>query len=187
MHRLDKETSGVLVVAKNDFAHEHLTQQFKDRTTHRIYYAVVFGKPKTPLGRITSHLARHPTHRKKYASIPNATEDQGKWAATNYEVLKSSRGLSLVRLKLETGRTHQIRVHLSEQGCPIVGDELYGADRKIKSLESKSVQSQVKDLRRFLLHAAELGFTHPRRHEWMEFSTDWPLEDKMLLNDWGLV
>ena len=188
VHRLDKETSGILVVAKNDRAHENLTQQFKDRTTHRIYYAVCIATPNPAKGVIESYLARHPHDRKKYATVVGRDADGsvGKWAITNYEVLKSNSGLSYCKLKLETGRTHQIRVHLSEKRSPIAGDILYGADKKIKSIPSKHVQEQVRNLNRFLLHAAELGFNHPTTNKPMSFSKDWPEEIRPLLSAWGL-
>ena len=188
VHRLDKETSGILVVAKNDRAHESLTQQFKERTIHRIYYAVCISTPNPAKGVIESYLARHPHDRKKYATVVGRDADGsvGKWAVTNYEVLKSNSGLSYCKLKLETGRTHQIRVHLSEKRSPIAGDALYGADRKIKSIPSARVQDEVRNLNRFLLHAAELGFTHPTSNQPMLFVQDWPLDVTPLLSAWGL-
>jgi 23S rRNA pseudouridine1911/1915/1917 synthase len=196
VHRLDKETSGILVVAKNDSAHEKLTQQFKERSIHRIYYAVCIGIPKPAKGSVQSYLARHPTDRKRYASIlggdrkiqtTKAPEPSiGKWAVTHYELLKTSSGLSYCKLKLETGRTHQIRVHLSEKGSPIAGDTLYGADKKTKSIEAKKVQADIKDLNRFLLHAAELGFTHPVTGKELFFTQEWPDEILALLKAWCL-
>jgi 23S rRNA pseudouridine1911/1915/1917 synthase len=196
VHRLDKETSGILVVAKNDQAHENLTRQFKARTIHRIYFCICMGVPRPPKGVIESYLARHPTDRKRYASlmtperkIQTTREPEptfGKWAVTHYETLKSHSGLSLCRLKLETGRTHQIRVHLSEKGTPIVGDTLYGADKKIKSIESQKLQAELKDLDRFLLHAAELGFAHPKTGQDLYFQQPWPADISALIQKWGL-
>ncbi|QDK39856.1 RluA family pseudouridine synthase [Bdellovibrio sp. NC01] len=197
VHRLDKETSGIIVVAKNDKAHESLTAQFKERSTHRIYFAVSIGTARTMSGTFRSFLARHPVDRKRYASIigddgyPLSDQEDpplsGKWAVTHYEVLNRKAGLSYLKLKLETGRTHQIRVHLSENSLPIAGDLLYGADRKIKSIEQKSIQEDLKNLPRFLLHAAELGFTHPRTGERLSFKKDWPEDILVLLKKWGLV
>ncbi|MGZ3770676.1 MAG: RluA family pseudouridine synthase [Bdellovibrio sp.] len=197
VHRLDKETSGIIVIAKNDRTHESLTTQFKERTTHRIYYAVCIGTAKNLHGTIKSFLARHPTDRKRYASIlgsdrkPLQDKDEppsiGKWAVTHYYVLARKGGLSYLKLKLETGRTHQIRVHLSECGLPIAGDTLYGADKKTKNIEAKSTQEDVKKLSRFLLHAAELGFTHPRTQERLTFKQGWPDDIKALLTKWGLA
>lgn len=196
VHRLDKETSGVLVIAKNDQAHEKLTQQFKERGIHRIYYAVCIGTPKPAQGGIQSYLARHPVDRKKYASVLSSDRkiqttkspepSFGKWAVTHYECLKTNSGLSYCKLKLETGRTHQIRVHLSEKGSPIAGDILYGADKKTKSIESKKTQSAIKALQRFLLHAAELGFIHPATGKELFFAQEWPEDILELLKSWGL-
>ncbi|MNL17969.1 Ribosomal large subunit pseudouridine synthase D [compost metagenome] len=154
------------------------------------------GTARTLTGTFKSFLARHPVDRKRYASVlgddrkPWTDLDNppeiGKWAVTHYEVLARKSGLSYLKLKLETGRTHQIRVHLSENGLPILGDNLYGADRKIKSLESKQTQEDARNLDRFLLHAAELGFTHPRTGERMFFSQDWPESLQVLIKKWGL-
>lgn len=197
VHRLDKETSGVIVIAKNDRTHEALTAQFKERSTHRIYYAVGIGTVKNLHGVIKSFLARHPIDRKKYASVlgrdKKPLQDKedppsiGKWAVTHYEVLSRKSGLSYLKLKLETGRTHQIRVHLSESGIPIAGDQLYGADKKVKNIEAKATQEDIRSLSRFLLHAAELGFTHPRTQERLVFKQDWPEDIQSLLKKWGLV
>ncbi len=196
VHRLDKETSGIIVVAKNDKAHESLTTQFKERSTHRIYYAVSIGTCRTLSGTIQSFLARHPQDRKRYASVLGTDRlplmDQenppeiGKWAVTHFEVLARKSGLSYLKLKLETGRTHQIRVHLSENNLPIAGDEQYGADRKIRTIEQRSVQEDLRGLTRFLLHAAELGFNHPRTQTRMLFKQDWPEEIQKLLTQWNL-
>lgn len=197
VHRLDKETSGIIVVAKNDKAHESLTAQFKERSTHRIYYAVSIGTSRNLNGTIKSFLARHPVDRKKYASVigddrrPIQDQDDppsvGKWAVTHYEALNRKSGLTYMKLKLETGRTHQIRVHLSENGLPIAGDTLYGADRKIKSVEQRQIQEDLRALPRFLLHAAELGFTHPRTQERMFFKQEWPEDILTLIKKWGLL
>ncbi|MNK95045.1 Ribosomal large subunit pseudouridine synthase D [compost metagenome] len=197
VHRLDKETSGIIVVAKNDKAHESLTLQFKERTTDRIYYAVCIGTARTLSGTVKSYLARHPVDRKRYASMLdtdgkiylNQEEPPafGKWAVTHFDVLKRQGGLSYLKLKLETGRTHQIRVHMADSGTPIAGDLTYGADKKIRSIESRHTQEDVKNLPRFLLHAAELGFTHPRTQERMFFQQDWPEEIQLLLKKWNLI
>ncbi|WII72724.1 RluA family pseudouridine synthase [Bdellovibrio sp. 22V] len=197
VHRLDKETSGVIVIAKNDKTHEALTAQFKERSTHRIYYAVCIGTARTLKGTFKSFLARHPIDRKRYASVlgddrkPLQDKDDppmiGKWAVTHYEVISRKSGLSYLKLKLETGRTHQIRVHLSENGLPIAGDVIYGADKKIKNVEARSTQEDIRNLPRFLLHAAELAFTHPRTQERMSFTQDWPSDIQLLIKKWGLT
>lgn len=196
VHRIDKETSGLLVVAKNDFTHEGLAQQFKAKTTHRVYYALACGTPATRSSKIQTYLARHPVHRKRYASIKDAAgqtirsvqiegPEVGKWAITNFEILASRGALHYIKLKLETGRTHQIRVHLSEMNIPIVGDELYGFQKKIKSIASAEIQNEMKHLNRFFLHAAELGFTHPRTQKELSFQCDWPKEELASLKRWG--
>lgn len=197
VHRLDKETTGILVVAKNDRAHESLMQQFKNRTTHRVYYAVCVGTARNLSGTFQSFLARHAVDRKKYASVmgsdhkclqdPESPPPIGKWAVTRYEVLSRKSGLSYIKLKLETGRTHQIRVHLSENGLPIAGDKLYGADKKIRRAEAKGTQEELRSLERFLLHAAELGFIHPTTQEEMLFKVDWPAADASKIKSWGLI
>lgn len=196
VHRLDKETSGIIVVAKNDKAHESLTHQFKERSIHRIYYAVAIGTARTLTGTIQSFLARHPVDRKRYASVlgedrrPLTDQNEppllGKWAVTHYEVLGRKSGLTYLKLKLETGRTHQIRVHLSENALPIAGDILYGADKKIRTIEQRGVQEDLKNLPRFLLHAAELGFAHPKTQQQMFFQQDWPEDILSLIKKWGL-
>ena len=185
VHRLDKDTSGVLVVAKNDLAHEHLASQFRNRTTHRIYFCVSIGRPKNIAGKIQSTLARHPKDRKKYSSQKN---EIGKIAITNYELLNSvESSISYLKLKLETGRTHQIRVHLSELGCPIAQDTMYGGSKKIKTIKNKHQQEILNRFPRLALHAAELGFVHPTKNEYMEFKVDWPDDLLPLIRELGLL
>jgi len=176
VHRLDKDTSGLLAIAKNDIAHEKLAQQFKNKTVLRHYWALVYGEPKAKKKTIESLLGRHPVHRKKFCS-----RDEGKRAVTHYEVLKSRAGISLVRCRLETGRTHQIRVHMSELGHPIVGDRLYGSSRPLQSL-SKALRANVESWNRIGLHAYELGFTHPKRDEFLKFFASWPDDLKELID-----
>lgn len=180
VHRLDKETSGLIVVAKNDRAHESLVSDFQNRNINRIYKAICFGAPQPPNGRCESHLGRHPADRKRFASQP-----EGKWAATNYKTIQSKHGLSLIELKLETGRTHQIRIHMSEKGNALVGDTLYGADKKIKGLSQESIKKDIKSLNRFLLHAEQLGFQHPTKKTWIDFKIGWPAQDLDLIKKWG--
>ena len=185
VHRIDKETSGLLVIAKNDSVHENLATQFKNKTTHRVYYALVDGNLKQSSGTIRSYLARHPTQRKRFASVRinnhiirefHEQEVTGKWAVTHFTKLATASGMTLVKIKLETGRTHQIRVHFSELGHPLVGDTLYGYSAlKIKNLK----------LKRFFLNAAELGFEHPRLKKNFQFSVNWPIEDLHKLKELG--
>ncbi len=174
VHRLDKETSGLLVVAKNDFTQENLSLQFKNRTIQRIYHATCFGIIPWDQGWIESTLARHPVHRKKFSSIPGTfktsfyrqmtkvIEDQnslsGKWAKTHFKKIRTKGDLTDLEVRLETGRTHQIRVHFFELGFPLAGDTIY--------FSKKSKEAQI-----FLgLKAVTLGFVHPRNGEPMSFS-----------------
>jgi 23S rRNA pseudouridine1911/1915/1917 synthase len=179
VHRLDKETSGLLVVAKNDFSHTALSEQFRARTVKREYYALVFGKPKALKGRVETKLGRDPRHRKRFKSVTG----EGKTAITNYEHFRTYiQGITELRVRLETGRTHQIRVHLSEMSHPIIGDSLYGADARVKQLKSKTLKKEILSLKRIALHAAVLGFAHPRSGEELFFQSGWPEDMKTLLD-----
>ncbi|MES2965966.1 MAG: RluA family pseudouridine synthase [Bdellovibrionota bacterium] len=177
VHRIDKGTSGLLVVAKNEAAQRFLAMQFQAKTTHRLYRAIVFGKLVQPSGTVRSYLKRHPEDRKRVASTPirdDGTSD-GKLAVTHFKLVQyHSTGLSLVELRLETGRTHQIRVHLSENQHPIVGDETYGGKNRVNGIKSVHLRKTIEGLNRFALHAAELGFTHPTTRERMIFKAPWP-------------
>ena len=177
VHRIDKETSGLIVVAKNDSAHENLTEQFKNKSIHRIYYAIAVSKKgMLKSGRIESIIARHPGDRKKYASVRNEYSTAGKNAVTHYQILEQSSNKTLFKLRLETGRTHQIRVHLKEMGCIIVGDLLYGYSK---------LKHDQEELHRFYLHAAELGFIHPTSGEKLNFKVPWPQVDLDKIRAWG--
>jgi len=187
VHRLDRDTSGLLVIAKNDQAHQALSEKFQKRDLHRIYHAITIGIPPHPTGTVQSYLARHPTDRKRNASVmgpgrhihrdPQHPPASGRWAVTHYEVLDSlPSGVGYLKLKLETGRTHQIRVHLSEMGCPIAKDDTYGSFKRMRTVESQSLRNELSDFPRFALHARELGFHHPRTGEWMFFSANWPAD-----------
>ena len=144
VHRIDKDTSGLLIIAKNDRAHLYLSEQLKDHTLARTYEAVVIGGLKEDKGTVTAPIGRSPKDRKKMAIVPD-----GRHAVTHYEVLARYPGYTHIRCKLETGRTHQIRVHMASLGHPIVGDEVYGP------FNSKF------DLQGQCLHARELNFLHP--------------------------
>ena len=172
VHRLDKDTSGLLVVAKNNLAHSNLVKQFASRLVTRCYWALVFGIPQKCFGQIKTKIARHPKDRKRFCSIPQG--DTGKIAITDYKVIKSQNEVSLLHLTLGTGRTHQIRVHLSEQNHPILGDGIYGKKRRISSLKSSNLKRSVENLSRLALHAARLGFRHPFDHRFLEFEIGWP-------------
>lgn len=183
VHRLDKDTSGLMVVAKTDSVHEALSLQFRNRSIHRYYQAVVFGILPKKFERIQSYLARHPSNRKKYASLVGKDHKvireqynnitKGKWAVTDLNVLKENPiGFSFVQLKLHTGRTHQIRVHLSEMGHAIVADELYG--QKKSTIYRGQLKIMVESFSRLALHAAQIGFEHPKSKENLKFVAPWP-------------
>lgn len=159
VHRIDKNTSGLLMVAKNDFAHNKLAEQIKEHSFTREYEAVVYGSLKTDSGVIDAPIGRHPVKRKQMAVI----YENSKNAVTHYEVLERLEGFTHIRLRLETGRTHQIRVHMAYIGHPVAGDEVYAPKKVIKELGGQC------------LHAKKIGFIHPRTEEYMEF--DSPLPD----------
>jgi 23S rRNA pseudouridine1911/1915/1917 synthase len=178
VHRIDKDTSGLLVIAKNEKTHNSLARQFKNKTVHRVYHAIVFGKFKEPTGTIQSFIDRSPTDRKKFMS---SDDPSGRWAVTHYEVLREGPHMSLVQLKLETGRTHQIRVHLSSIAHPVVGDETYGGKNRANGLASQALKKLILEMPRFALHAKELGFVHPGTHERIYFDSAWPQDLEPLM------
>jgi len=161
VHRLDKDTSGVLVVAKNDAAHRALAAQFKLHSVLREYLALVRGAPRAARGRIEAAIGRHPKDRKRMSTVTR----RGRAAVTHYEVVERLRGASLLRLRLETGRTHQVRVHLASIGVSILGDPVYGGGR---------AQGAELGLTRQALHAAVLGFSHPRSGAALRFESPLP-------------
>lgn len=180
VHRLDKDTTGLMVIAKNDVAHHVLAKQFSKRTIDREYWAIVWGKFKQPKGTIEASLGRSKKDRKKVT----VTAD-GKHAATEYEVLKEFDYLSLVRLKLKTGRTHQIRVHLVHVGHPVFGDPTYGGRSNTwGGLEGKKAQhaaNLLKLISRQALHAKTIGFVHPTTREHKQFDSELPDDMKAVL------
>lgn len=165
VHRIDKDTSGILVIAKNDEAHNDLAAQFKEHSIKREYYALVEGKFSNIKGSVDK-----PISRDKKERIKMAINSDGKRAVTHYEVLEQyDKGVSLVKCTLETGRTHQIRVHMASIGHPLVGDLVYGYKRQKFNIEGQA------------LHAKTLGFIHPRTKEYMEFTSELPHYFKELL------
>jgi 23S rRNA pseudouridine1911/1915/1917 synthase len=183
VHRLDKDTSGLIVIAKNERAQRELALQFQRKITHRIYRAMIFGRPKDDTGTIVSHLKRHPEDRRRSASVPQDTIN-AKIAITHYRILaEHSSGIRLIELKLETGRTHQIRVHMKEAGTPIVGDTMYGAESRIKSLKAVALRKQISAMPRFALHAFELGFYHPTTGKFLKAASRWPADLIQLIED----
>jgi 23S rRNA pseudouridine1911/1915/1917 synthase len=175
VHRLDKDTSGVMVATKTDAAHHHLSRQFKAHTITRRYVALVHGLLAKDRGTVDQPIGRHPTQRKKMSSACRS----GRRAVTHWRVLQrfEQDRLTLVELTLETGRTHQIRVHFSEMQRPIVGDPVYGGAGRTKSLSDPELRSLVERLNRQALHARLLGFIHPESGNYMEFTS--PLPDDM--------
>jgi 23S rRNA pseudouridine1911/1915/1917 synthase len=173
VHRIDKDTSGLLVVAKTDVAHEGLASQFARHSIHRLYAALVSGLPVPPSGTVDAPLARSSANRKKMAVVE---EDRGKRAVTHYRLVRPLRGAALVECRLETGRTHQVRVHMTHIGHPLLGDPVYG---RIRS-EHRAV---LKDMgfERQALHAAELGFTHPVSKQNLSFKSALPSDIQELL------
>lgn len=157
VHRIDKNTSGILVVAKNDLAHRSLASQIKEHTVNRTYNALVEGNIKIDRGIVDMPIGRHPIERKKMAIVKN-----GRNAVTHYSVIERFRGYTLIEAKLETGRTHQIRVHMAYLGHPLVGDIVYGFKKQKFNLNGQA------------LHAKTLGFIHPRTGTYVEFSSPLP-------------
>ena len=157
VHRIDKDTSGVLMIAKDNQAHNSLAAQLKEKSTKRVYVAIVHGKMKSEEGTISAPIARHPKDRLRMAVVPGGRE-----SVTHYKVIRAFKNYTLVELRLETGRTHQIRVHLTHIGHPLLGDPVYSKKQpKIKHAGQ-------------LLHAKMLGFKHPRTGEYMEFDSELP-------------
>jgi 23S rRNA pseudouridine1911/1915/1917 synthase len=164
VHRLDKETSGCLVAAKNDLAHRDLSKQFAERTVEKIYLALVAGKLRKQRGVIEKKIARHPVHRQRMS----VASPRGREAITEYRVLQSNEQTSLIECRLHSGRTHQIRVHLHHLGHPVLGDKIY-APRFAKNFP------------RQILHAWKLGFHHPRTGEWKNFEAPLPDDFKQAI------
>jgi len=166
IHRLDKDTSGCLVVAKNDEAHVNLSAQFASRKVEKIYHAIVCGELPRDKGEIRASIARHPTHRQRMAVC-----EGGRDAWTSFKILKRLRNATLVEATLHTGRTHQIRVHFQHSGFPIVGDAVYGSrqNQRLRELTNYAAPRQM-------LHAFKLGFTHPKTGKRLDFKAP-PPED----------
>lgn len=165
VHRLDKLTTGLLVVAKHDRAHEMLADQFRDHTTTRRYMAFVWGRPIPSEGTIVSDIGRHRTERIKMSS----RTDHGKRSVTHYRIVEALGPVSRLELVLETGRTHQIRVHMSEKHHPVVGDPVYGGRASKRMPVDPDLAELLEPIDRQLLHAFHLGFEHPTSHEYMAF------------------
>ena len=166
VHRLDKDTSGCLVVAKDDSAHQALSAQFAGRKTTKIYHALVCGQPAKAHGTVKQPIARHPVHRKKMAIVPGGRE-----AHTAFRVVEALREAAMVEATLHTGRTHQIRVHLQHLGCPLLGDKVYGG-RPARLFEKATGYVPPRQM----LHARSLGFTHPVSGKTLTLEAPWPAD-----------
>ncbi len=169
VHRLDKDTSGLLLVAKHDRSHRHLSDQLRVRTLRRRYLALVQGRPPADHGTIDAPIGRHPQHRQKMAVV----ESRGREARTHYEVLESWGALSVLQLSLETGRTHQIRVHLAHISRPVIGDPVYGT-KAVSLPRHPTVERWIRGFPRQALHARELQFEHPETGETMTYTAPLP-------------
>jgi len=186
VHRIDKNTSGILVIAKNEFSLNRLSKQFYDRTTDRKYIALIWGNPDSPEGTISGNVGRNIRDRKIMQVFPDG--NQGKPAVTHYKVLENFGYVSLVECKLETGRTHQIRVHFSYIRHPLFNDGEYGGDQILKGTTFASYQQYVRNcfkiLPRQALHAKSLSFDHPVTGKRLFFDSDLPDDMKQVIEKW---
>ena len=187
VHRIDKNTSGLLVVAKNDESMAHLSQQFKDHSIERTYQALVWGSLKELEGTLSTIIGRDKYDRKKFVVL-SEDEDRGKHAITHYKVLEDFLYTSLVECKLETGRTHQIRVHMKHMGHPLFSDDHYGGNRILKGVVFSKYKQFVDNcfsiLPRQGLHAKSLGFQHPTTKKWMQFDSELPHDMQTVVDKW---
>lgn len=179
VHRIDKDTSGLLVVAKTDAAHEGLARQFADHSITRAYLAVVNGHPQPPAGTVRGRIGRSSTNRKKMAPLDDG-DPRGKHAVTHYKTLERLKSSALVECRLETGRTHQVRVHMASIGHPLLGDPVYGRT-------NPTLRPLLAGLafHRQALHAAELGFLHPISGEYRHFRSELPADMRELIAEIG--
>ena len=188
VHRLDKDTSGLLVVAKNDVAMVHLSNQFANKRSKREYIAMVWGNVKEDIGRIDNYIGRNPKNRLQNIVLEEDKISLGKRAITNYEVLSRLNYVSLVKCILETGRTHQIRVHMKHLGHTLFNDERYGGNMILKGTTftkyKQFVDNCFKILPRQALHAKTLGFTHPKSGKFLEFDSKLPNDFSSCIDKW---
>ncbi len=176
VHRLDKDTSGVMIIAKNDAAHRKLTADWGTDRVRKEYLALVYGTPNPARGTIAAPIGRDPRNRKRMAVVPG-----GRAAITDYELVEQFRGASLIRCLLRSGRTHQIRVHLRHIGHPIVGDVVYSGPQW-RGIPDKQLQKALANMKRQALHAARITFDHPRTGERMTFEAPLPADMRGLLD-----
>lgn len=188
VHRIDKDTSGLLVVAKTEIAMAHLSQQFKAKTSEREYIAIVWGNVEEDEGRIEGNIGRHPKNRLQNTVFLDDQEDRGKPAVTHFKVLERLGYVTLVTCKLETGRTHQIRVHMKHIGHTLFNDERYGGNLILKGTTftkyKQFVDNCFKVLPRQALHAKTLGFEHPTTGEFMRFQSSIPKDIQDCIDKW---
>lgn len=186
VHRLDKNTTGIMVVAKTEHAMNHLSNQFFERTTERKYHAIVWGDFEEDEGTVVGHVGRSLRDRKNMAVFPNG--EFGKHAVTHYKVLKRYGYVTLIECKLETGRTHQIRVHMKHIGHTLFNDYDYGGDSILKGTSFTKYKQFISNcfdiLSRHALHAKSLGFTHPTNGKWMQFDSELPEDMQAVLKKW---
>ncbi len=186
VHRIDKDTSGLLVIAKTPQAHVDLASQFKAHTTRRTYWALAWGNFKQDSGTVTGHIGRHPKNRQIMHVYPDGSH--GKHAITHWKVIKRFYFTTLLELRLETGRTHQIRAHMKHLNHPLFGDKDYGGDKVLYGLRSKKYEQFVRNTLavcpRQALHAKSLGFRHPRTGEEMFFDSQLPADMQQAIERW---
>lgn len=186
VHRIDKDTTGLMVIAKNDYAMTHLANQFFLHTIERRYQAIVWGDMEGDEGTVRGHIGRNPNDRKLFMVFPEGEE--GKWAVTHWKVLERFYYCTLVECRLETGRTHQIRVHMKSIGHTLLGDPRYGGNQILKgtlfSKYKQFVENCLELLPRQALHAKVLGFTHPRTGEHVRFESELPADMTAVLEKW---
>jgi 23S rRNA pseudouridine1911/1915/1917 synthase len=186
VHRIDKETSGLLVIAKTDYAMTHLAKQFAAHTIERTYVALVWGEPKEENGTIEGHIDRSLKDRKVRTVFPDGS--RGKHAITHYKVLRNLRYVSVIQCNLETGRTHQIRVHMRYLGHPLFNDSTYGGDKVVKGTSFAKYDQFVKNCfeicPRQALHAKTLGFIHPTTEKFIQFDSELPPDMQSVIDKW---
>ena len=188
VHRIDKDTSGLLVVAKTENAMNHLSNQFAEKTSEREYVALVWGNVEEDEGTIEGNIGRHPKNRLQNTVFLDDEDHKGKPAVTHYKVIERFGYITMVSCKLETGRTHQIRVHMKHIGHTLFNDERYGGERILKGTTftkyKQFVENCFKVLPRQALHAKTLGFEHPTSGEWMSFTTELPEDIQSCIEKW---
>ncbi|WP_338734127.1 RluA family pseudouridine synthase [Mangrovimonas cancribranchiae] len=188
VHRIDKDTSGLLVVAKTETAMAHLTKQFFNKTSEREYIAIVWGNVEEDQGTIEGNIGRHPKNRLQNTVFLGDQAEKGKPAVTHYKVIERLGYVTLVSCKLETGRTHQIRVHMKHIGHTLFNDERYGGEKILKgttfSKYKQFVENCFKVLPRQALHAKTLGFEHPKTGKWMSFTSELPEDMTLCIEKW---